>query len=372
MELDFNILTILDSAGVIQGIVFGLILFAVNKWKENSCYCIGFFLILFSLQRIPYLLSELNIYESHPELVLLPTFALWILSPVFFIYTQKISVFSGQKLKYWLLLPGAIYYVIQIYIFFLPVHTKLIIVEQSWPDLLKILGLIYGSIIAIWNIKYISKHKLEIYNQYAMTEHKELRWAKYFLIFYIVGTILYGIQLYMLPDNLYSKLFFLIFDLILIYWLSFYGILQLNIHSILPNQEVISTKLKSEITESIQTTADNTNLEELFQQINNYMNTSEIYIDTELTIVSVAQKLGIHPRRVSMVINFGRKQNFNSYINQFRIEKSIVLLKSREVNKYSMEGIGNEVGFNSKSSFYAAFKKVTGTTPIKYKEQHAA
>ena len=370
-DQSFNIPVLLDSIGIVHGIIFSFILFAVYKWKKNSCYCLGLFLLLFSLQRIPYLLADLNSYESHPELLLLPTFALWILSPVFFIYTQNISILSGQKIKYWLLLPGIIYYVIQIYIFFLPIQTKLTIVEQSWPDLLKILGLIYGSIIAVWNIKFIAKHRLEVYNQYTMTEHKELSWAKYFLMFYIIGTILYGIQLYLLPEKLYSKIFFLIFDLILIYWLTFYGIIQLNIRSMLSNQELISTALKSDSTISSQTTSKNIDLDELFQQINNYMNTSEIFIDTELTIVNVAQKLGVHPRRVSMVINSSRNQNFNSYINQLRIEKAIVLLTNK-LNNYSVEGIGTEVGFNSKSAFYAAFKKVTGTTPIKYQEQSAA
>lgn len=372
MGLEVNIYSVLDSAGAIQGLVFGLVLFVVNKWKKNHCYCLAVFLILFSLQRIPYMLSELNVYESYPEFLLLPTFALWILSPIFFIYTQKVSVFSNQKLKYWLLLPGIIYYVIQIYIFFLPTQTKLVIVEQSWLDLLKILGLIYGSIIAILNIIYISKHKLEVYNQYSMTQHRELSWAKYFLIFYISGTILYGIQLYIVPENIYSKVFFLIFDLFLIYWLSFHGVLQLNVRSMLSNQEIISTNFKSDTNKRSQTIVDETDFEEQFQKINSYMNTSEIYIDRDLTIMNVAQKLGAQPRQISMVINSVRKQNFNNYINKLRIEKAIKLLKSREQNNYSMEGIGTEVGFNSKSTFYSAFKKVTGTTPIKYKEMHAA
>lgn len=372
MEINLNIISILDSVGAIQGIIFGLILIILNKWKKNSCYCLGVFLILFSLQRLPYLLAELNILESYPNLLLLPTFALWVLSPVFFIYTQKISIFSDQKLKYWLLLPGIIYYVFQVCVFILPIQTKLIIVEQSWPDLLKIIGLIYSTIIAIWNIKYISNHNLEVNKQYATTDFKELIWANNFLFFYIVGTLLYGIQLYVIPEIIFSKIYFLLFDMILIYWLSFYGVVQLNVVSLFSNREVMNTQFKNDSTENSQNTTDNTDLQELFQQINNYVNLSEVYKETELTIMNVADKLGVHPRRISKVINIDRGQNFNSYINQFRIDKAIELLKSPDVHKYSMEGIGAEVGFNSKSTFYAAFKKVTGTTPNKYKEQSVA
>jgi len=243
MVLDFQLYSILDAAGIIQGCVFGLILFGLNKWRENYSDYLGFFLILFSLQRIPYFLEEQNIFGSSPEYLLLPTFSLWILSPIFFLYTQKVSVFSDQKFNYWILLPGLIHYVIQIYIFFLPDATKLVINDQSWLDMLKILGLVFSSFIVIRNIQFINKHKIEVYNQYALTRHKELSWAKSFLIFYLAGTILYGFQLYAVPVNLFSKIFFLSFDLLLIYWLSFQGVLQLNVHSILTNHEKMQAML---------------------------------------------------------------------------------------------------------------------------------
>jgi len=363
----FDIQIILDSAGIVQGIVFGIMLFVVNKWRENSSYLLGIFLILFSLQRIPYLLSELNIFESYPEFLLLPTFALWVLSPIFFLYTKRVSVFSSKKFTHWILLPGIIHYVIQLIIFFLPFEKKLIIIEQFWLDYLKILGLIYGSFIVIWNLNFIQKHKLEVRNQYAMTRHKELSWARSFLIFYISGTILYGIQLYLVPSNLYSKLYFLLFDLVLIYWLSFQGVVQLNIHSILSNQEIIKTGFEDKTNKRRQTLSENVNLTDLFQQIHDYMNATEIYVDEELTIVDVSQKLGIHPRRVSTAINTVSKQNFNSFVNELRINKVIKLLDTRDVQNLSIEGIGNKVGFRSKSAFYSAFKKFTGTTPTKYK-----
>lgn len=101
------------------------------------------------------------------------------------------------------------------------------------------------------------------------------------------------------------------------------------------------------------------------------MRTSESFVKSELTIVDVAKDLRIHTKQISTAINKVHHQNFNSYVNQFRIEKAIKLLREQDTN-LSIEGIGYEVGFHSKSAFYAAFKKVTGTTPTKFKEKKAA
>ena len=90
---------------------------------------------------------------------------------------------------------------------------------------------------------------------------------------------------------------------------------------------------------------------------------------TELTIVDIAEKLKVHPRRISVAINSIHQQNFNTYVNEFRIKKAELLLADENLNNLSIEGIGLEVGFHSKSSFYSAFKKVTGTTPSNYKKK---
>jgi YesN/AraC family two-component response regulator len=56
--------------------------------------------------------------------------------------------------------------------------------------------------------------------------------------------------------------------------------------------------------------------------------------------------------------------NFNELTNKFRFEEVKMLLENAK--QYSIEGIGYEVGFASKSSFYTLFKKHTGLTPKDY------
>jgi len=85
-------------------------------------------------------------------------------------------------------------------------------------------------------------------------------------------------------------------------------------------------------------------------------------------IATIAHKMEVHPRRVSNAINTVSGKNFNNFVNELRVKKAIELLKNQELKQFSIEGIGYKVGFRSKSVFYAAFKKITGTTPVKFKK----
>ncbi|WP_407920992.1 helix-turn-helix domain-containing protein [Flavobacterium cellulosilyticum] len=61
--------------------------------------------------------------------------------------------------------------------------------------------------------------------------------------------------------------------------------------------------------------------------------------------------------------------NFLDYINLLRVEKVKKYLIKSDYSSYTIVAIGLECGFNSKSTFYTAFKKFTNVTPSEFKEQ---
>lgn len=58
--------------------------------------------------------------------------------------------------------------------------------------------------------------------------------------------------------------------------------------------------------------------------------------------------------------------NFYNFINRYRIQEAIKLMNSESSGKFSIEGIARQSGFNSRSSFYTAFKTETGLTPSSF------
>lgn len=93
---------------------------------------------------------------------------------------------------------------------------------------------------------------------------------------------------------------------------------------------------------------------------------SGIYRSKNLSLSKVADAIGYSENAVSRSVNQIAHQNFNSYINQLRVEEFVVRAKDPQSKNLSLYGIAQEVGFSSKSSFYRAFKSIFGRTPKDY------
>ena len=106
--------------------------------------------------------------------------------------------------------------------------------------------------------------------------------------------------------------------------------------------------------------------ENLSKQLNHLMVKEKIFTDADLKLSDVASKMNILPHTLSQLINDNLGKSFTSLINEYRVEEAKALIQSNSHIK--LEAVGYDCGFNSKSTFYSVFKKITNTTPAKYKE----
>lgn len=102
--------------------------------------------------------------------------------------------------------------------------------------------------------------------------------------------------------------------------------------------------------------------------LQNYMQQHKPYLNPEINLTNLAEQLNIHHNLLSQVINQLENKNFFDYINSYRIAEAKAMLRSDKFNTLSAEGIGYECGFNTKATFYATFKKITGFSPAEYKK----
>ena len=105
----------------------------------------------------------------------------------------------------------------------------------------------------------------------------------------------------------------------------------------------------------------------LLKRLDTQMRTEHFYLNNKLKLADIASSIDATPHEVSQVINQRLGLSFNAYINAFRIQAACKMLE--EADHLTIEGIGQEVGFNSRSAFYVAFKNLMKQTPAQYKAQ---
>lgn len=98
-----------------------------------------------------------------------------------------------------------------------------------------------------------------------------------------------------------------------------------------------------------------------------YMAEKEPFLDPSLTIQELANQIDIPVRELSVLINHHMDQHFFDFVNEYRIQKAMGILKDQSRSQLTVLEILYEVGFNSKSSFNTSFKKHTNLTPTAYR-----
>jgi len=110
-------------------------------------------------------------------------------------------------------------------------------------------------------------------------------------------------------------------------------------------------------------------LASLFASIDEKIVQAELYKIPNLSLTQLAQELALTPRELSGVINKVSKRNFSDFINAYRVREVARLLDSENSKEINLLEVLFQVGFNSKSSFNAMFKREFSCTPSEYRKR---
>lgn len=99
------------------------------------------------------------------------------------------------------------------------------------------------------------------------------------------------------------------------------------------------------------------------------MEKEKVYRDNDISLDKLAAMLHISRHQLSQVINEQYQVNFFEYINGLRIEEAKQLLTEKTKQQLNAIEVAYQVGFNNKVSFTNAFKKATGLTPARYRQE---
>lgn len=110
--------------------------------------------------------------------------------------------------------------------------------------------------------------------------------------------------------------------------------------------------------------------QQLLASLNQAMHEQQLFLNSNLSLAMLARKTGHSQILISQVLNDKLAQNFNHYVNEFRVAHARTLLVKEP--RLTMEQVAERSGFNSSSTFFAAFKKICGKTPASYRVELSA
>ena len=126
-------------------------------------------------------------------------------------------------------------------------------------------------------------------------------------------------------------------------------------------QEIRNKRYEKSMLVGIDTNIIQNRLDEL-------MRGDELFRDSDISLPAVAEKLSITPHQLSQLLNERMNTGFWDFVNRYRIEEAKRLL--RENPDANIISVCFQVGFNTKSTFNSAFKKIAGMTPREFKHYH--
>ncbi len=109
--------------------------------------------------------------------------------------------------------------------------------------------------------------------------------------------------------------------------------------------------------------------ESIKERIIRYMENGSPYTNNLFSLSILAKNISSSPNNVSQILNENFHQSFYGFVNMYRIKEAEKYLIDPYYLNTNIEEIGFMVGFNSKTTFYKAFKKQKGMTPLQFRKQ---
>jgi AraC-like DNA-binding protein len=328
--------------------------------------------------------------------------ALLAIMPTYYLYLRAVSITSGEMFSK----PWKVVYLPAGFIFLLQVATLLTMnAEQSvsflasggslsvnsdvtirFAMMVSMLGYVVflPSQLLIFSFQYVRKMRMlagSRKNNPAYLPHFQPLWS-HIILFSVIGFLVLGATMrFSAPD--YNHLLTAFFNIGLLISGGLAGYFSLRQDHL--NIEVAGIKM-DEATDDIATEInlpfipksdnnyavriDDDEVIKIIFNLQHYLVEKKPYLNNKLSIVDLARTIVTTKQKLTYVINVVMETNFYGMINKYRVLEAKELLKRPENQNYTIDVISQMAGFQSKSSFNACFKKLTGNTPSEFRKNH--
>lgn len=215
-------------------------------------------------------------------------------------------------------------------------------------------------------LRQLKAYRARIRDLYSDADERDLRWVD---LVVVVLILIWAVGAFSVADENLAGGRFFIEELFLV--LITFGLLVLNIFApITPPDLDEEPSLDPEVEEKkpdtkyARSALTPDHAAKLADRLEAAMRKETLYLDPNLSLQKLSQQVGALPNHVSQTLNQEIGATFFDYVSRWRIEASKQLIAAGDA---SVLAVALDVGFNSRSAFYKAFKRETGMTPKGYR-----
>ncbi|WP_293310182.1 helix-turn-helix domain-containing protein [Pedobacter sp. UBA5917] len=341
MNISNQLLFFFSALGVFNSVVLSLYLLFFKKNKNKSDLFLGLLLLSLSIR-----IGKSVFYNFNPQLsrtyLQIGLSACFLIGPLLYFFVRSIlQNLNHSTAKYSLTL---IVITISVFGFLFPYKEN----PEVWR------GIIYYFINAQWLIFILLSifEANQIFKK-LITKRNQINYQDTWILSVIFGVFAIWLSYSLARYTSYiSGALTFSFSFYISILLVYYAKNKTIIQGI--NKEKYINKIDEKLVIEIQ------------EKINILFESRKVYTNTELTLSILAKELNIRPQLLSQFINDNLNKSFTHFVNEYRIDEAKRLLK--ESTQFKIDAVGFESGFNSSSTFYSVFKKITGTTPSNYQK----
>ncbi len=333
-------------------ISIGLFLLSSDFKKKKY---LGFFFLTYGVSFLTDILVFFN-FIFPPTVVF--SFA-FIHTSLLYAYINSLLIFGKKKVQKRVILFGIISSIVGIVLEGIQSNT--------FYDIYNYLGSIYLFFIYILCVVQIIKHDKIIKQQYSYISNRELKHLLFLLALMLIFIIsIPAIHLFLIEP--YLTILIIAFSCMWMFGITFVSLHHLASKNLFDEPLPTINLKKDETKEQEEVKEEEERYETLFAEISNTIKANELFLNTDLTIMEVALAVNQHPKLVSKTINLNSDVNFNTFINDFRVEYAKTVLKDPKYKHIKIDEIGKMSGFRSKSVFYSNFKRTLKITPLQFQK----
>ena len=372
ISMEKELIYLFNQLIICAEVFFGIFLITKSKFKSMPLLFLGLFMLTLSLTFISLVLYYEHLYYKYPHTIQIENFLVLAHAPLFYLFIGSLlegdSFISPKSFLHFI--PALLVVFLTLPFYVSPLSDKLEYLDAVYSSRHPVRYLVISfAAFTQYIIYYVVSFKMLISFSYKLSKIKnassETRlWVNALIAVFYVSTAMSFFPGFLNFNELSAAYIPIVSSP------YFFFVL----YSIIKRPYVFKiVSLDTEVIDSVDFLDKHKKVEdlaerygELADRLHREIVSRKLFKDPELSLSKLSSLLETKNHVITWVLKNHYNENFYTYINSLRVEEAKLMLADVNYSDYTIDYIGQLVGFNSKSVFYTAFKRYTGETPMQY------